>query len=106
MDISKKTIPYESESFMLKDIFAVRLLDFRDDVEDIADQAEKQQRLEKQLKDDISKYWEDAEMKIVPLPGKDEPAIITGEIAEITEKLEEHMMQLNQMNAMRYVKPF
>ena len=34
-------------------------------------------------------------MKIVPLPGKEEPSIITGEIAEITEKLEEHMMQLN-----------
>ena len=37
MEISKKTIPYDSESFMLKDIFAVRLLDHRDDVEDIAD---------------------------------------------------------------------
>jgi len=37
MDISKKTIPYDSETFMLKDIFAVKLLDFKDDVEDIAE---------------------------------------------------------------------
>jgi len=95
LDISKKNIPYDSESFMLKDIFAVRLLDFRDDVEDIAEQAVKQLKLEKQLRDEISKYWEDAEIKIVPLPGKEEPSIITGEISEITEKLEEHMMQLN-----------
>ena len=32
--------------------------------------------------------------------------MLGGNITDIQEKLEEHIMQLNQMNAMRYVTPF
>jgi len=32
--------------------------------------------------------------------------MLTGNIVDIQEKLDEHIVALNQMNAMRYVKPF
>ena len=35
-----------------------------------------------------------------------QPCTLGGNIIEITEKLEEHIMALNQMNAIRYVTPF
>jgi hypothetical protein len=36
----------------------------------------------------------------------DAPCTLGGNILDIQEKLEDHIMQLNQMNAMRYVTPF
>jgi len=32
--------------------------------------------------------------------------MLTGNIVDLQEKLDEHMVALNQMNAMRYVTPF
>jgi dynein heavy chain len=40
------------------------------------------------------------------LKGVDQPCILGGNITDIQEKLEEHIMQLNQFNAMRFVTPF
>ena len=38
--------------------------------------------------------------------GIESPCILGGNIQDITEKLEEHIMLLNQFNAVRHVKPF
>lgn len=78
----------------------------KDDIEDIADSADKQEKLEKSLNNDISAYWEDADLEIGTRKGVDAPCMLTGNIVDIQEKLDEHIVLLNQMNAMRYVKPF
>jgi len=62
--------------------------------------------LEKQLNNDISAHWEIAELEIKTWKGVDAPCTLGGNIQDIQEKLEEHIIALNQMNAMRYVKPF
>ena len=79
---------------------------FKEDIEDITDSADKQLKLEKQLNDEITAHWEDAELEIKTWKGVDAPCTLGGNIQDIQEKLEEHIMALNQMNAMRYVTPF
>jgi len=99
-------IPYDSDNFNLANLLQAPLLKFKDDIEDIADSADKQEKLEKQLHNDIGIYWEDAELEISTRKGVDAPCMLSGNIIDIQEKLDEHIVLLNQMNAMRYVKPF
>ena len=82
------------------------MLGFKEDIEDIADSADKQLKLETALREDIIKFWEDAELEIKTWKGVDSPCTLGGNIQDIQDKLEEHIMALNQMNAMRYVTPF
>lgn len=106
IEMCKVDIPFESEGFNLEQLLRAPLLDFKEDIEDITDSADKQAKLEKQLNLEISAYWELAEFEIIIFKGVENPSILGGNILDIQEKFEEHIMQLNQMNAMRYVKPF
>jgi len=101
-----KRIPYDQEAFFFKDILLANLLLIKDEVEETCDQADKQARLEKQLNEDISAFWDTRELKITNTKEVPDPCIITGDYAETIEKLEEHLMQLQQMTAMSYVKPY
>ena len=104
--LTKEDIPYQSESFSFSQLLKANLLSFKEDIEDITDSADKQLKLETQLREDISKFWEDAELEIKTWKGVDTPCTLGGNIQDIQDKLEEHIMALNQMNAMRYVTPF
>jgi hypothetical protein len=76
-------------------LLAAPLLNFKEDIEDITDSADKQLKLEKQLNEEISSYWENAELEIKTWKGQDAPCTIGGNIQDIQEKLEEHIMALN-----------
>jgi len=106
IEMCKVEIPFDSEGFNLEQLLKAPLLDFKEDIEDITDSAGKQAKLEDQLNNEISSFWETAEFEIKVFKGVDAPSILGGNILDIQEKFEEHIMQLNQMNAMRYVKPF
>lgn len=108
IELTKEDIPYQSETFTLRQLIDLDtpLLNFKEDIEDITDSADKQLKLEKQLNEEISAHWEVAELEIKHWKGVDVPCILGGNIQDIQEKLEEHIMALNQMNAMRYVTPF
>ena len=58
------------------------------------------------MREEIDAFWDEAELKINTYPPFDFPCTIGGSVAEITERLEEHVMTLVQMNAMRCVTPF
>ena len=104
--LTKEDIPYASESFSLQQLLKANLLAYKEDVEDITDSADKHLKLEIQLREDITKFWEDAELEIKIWKGVDTPCTLGGNIQDIQDKLEEHIMALSQMNAMRYVTPF
>ena len=107
IDITKKEdLPFAAENFCLNHLLQAGLLEFQDEVEDITDSADKQLKLEKQLREEISAFWEEAELEIKSFGDLDVPAQLSGNIDEIQEKLEEHLMALQQMNAMKYVAPF
>jgi len=106
IEMTGEDIPYHSETFILSQLLEAPMLQFKEDIEDITDSADKQLKLETQLNKEISAFWEDAELEIKSWKGVDVPCMIGGNIQDIQEKLEEHIVMLNQMNAMRYVTPF
>jgi len=106
IELVKEDIPYESETFQLQQLFKCPLLQFREEIEEITESADKQLKLEKTLKEEIIAFWEDAELQIKTWKGVDQPCTLGGNIVDIQEKLEDNLNQLNQMNAMKYVTPF
>jgi dynein heavy chain len=60
--MTKDQIPYESETFTLSQLLEAPLLQFKDDIEDITDSADKQLKLEKQLNNEISALWDSYEL--------------------------------------------
>jgi len=106
ISLCNKDIDYTNENFTLKDLLSANLLEFKEDIEDIYDSATKQLKIERQLKEDIEAYWETAEMEVKPYQQFLEPCTIGGSVAIHQEKLEDHIMQLVQMSAMRQVEPF
>lgn len=72
----------------------------------MADNADKQLKLETALREEIQAFWLQATLDIKNWKGVDKPCVLGGDIQDISDKLEEHMNALNQMNAMRYVTPF
>jgi len=81
--MAKTEIPYDSDSFILSELLAAPLLNFKEDIEDITDSADKQMKLKKQLDEDISSFWEKAELEIKNWKGVDVPCTIGGNIQDI-----------------------
>jgi len=107
IEMTKEELPYDQpENFTLNQLLKANLLNFKDEVEDIADSADKQLKLEDQLNNEIIAHWEIAELEIKPWKGIDAPCVLGGNIQDIADKLEEHIMNLQQMNAMRQIAPF
>jgi hypothetical protein len=93
--MTKEELPYDQvESFTLSMLLKANLLNFKDEVEDIADSADKQLKLEDQLNNEIIAHWEIAELEIKPWKGIDAPCVLGGNIQDIADKLEEHIMNL------------
>jgi dynein heavy chain len=105
IEMTKEQIPYDDETFLLRDLLAAPLLKHNDDILDIAESAVKQLKLEGTLNGEISQFWEECELEVKGYKNV-EACMLGGNIQDIQEKLEEHIMALNQMNAMRYVTPF
>ena len=53
ISMTKEDIPYASETFSFSQLLKANLLQFKEDIEDIADSADKQLKLETQLREDI-----------------------------------------------------
>jgi dynein heavy chain, axonemal len=102
--LSKHDIPYASENFVLKNLLDANLLKIAEDCEDIADNADKQFKLETQLKKEISAHYDSRDLTIMPYQGA--PATIGGDIQEIQQEIEEHLQMLQQFAVMRHVGPF
>jgi dynein heavy chain len=91
IELVKEEIPYASETFTLQQLFKCPLLQFREEIEEITESADKQLKLEKTLKEDIIAYWEEAELQIKTWKGVDQPCTLGGNILDLQEKLEEHL---------------
>ena len=106
IEMTQKDIPYKSESFTLNQLLQCNMLEHAADIEDITESADKQLKLEKELNENIIAFWQECELEIKSTKQVEQPCMLGGNIVDIQETLEEHIMQLNQMNAMRYVTPF
>ena len=95
IELTATEIPYASETFKLQDLLEAPLLAVQEDVEFIGDSAGKQLKLESELNGEIAASWDKEELTIVPWKGVDTPCTIGGNIVEINERLDDHLMKLN-----------
>lgn len=104
IELTKHDIPYNQENFTLRQLFEANLLGYKEECEDTSENADKQLKLENQLRNDISAYYDTCDLSVLPWNGL--PATIGGDIQEIKQMIEDHMNQLNQFAVMRHVGPF
>jgi dynein heavy chain len=80
MEMTKVKIPYDDEGFTLAQLLQAPLLQFKDDIEDITDSADKQLKLERTLNEEITAYWDTAELEVMTMKGVDTPCKLGGNI--------------------------
>jgi len=83
IELMKMEIPYESESFTLQQLFKCPLLKFQEEIEEITESADKQLKLENQLKNEIIATWEEQELQIKQWKGIEAPCYLGGNITDI-----------------------
>ena len=107
IEITGKDLHYDQEdNFFLNDVLGAKLLDHKDDVEDIADSADKQLKIQAQL-EEIKARWADAAFEFSTWKKRDILCVLNGTIVgEIQEKLEEDSQTIAALNAQRHVTPF
>lgn len=93
----------DPEKLSLKDIFALNLNKYQEDVEEIADQAKQEAKMEKTLKK-LQETWSNIKFQFTPMKDSDLSTIKLSE--EDFELLEENQMQVQSMCASRYLATF
>ncbi|KAL4479549.1 hypothetical protein ABPG72_018535, partial [Tetrahymena utriculariae] len=106
-EITRTKLNYENpEQFKIEDLVGAKLLDFREDIEDIIVSADKELKIRSGL-DEINQYWSDVQFQFNIWAKRETPCIINGnEVIKIFEKLEEDQLQLSTFNSQKYVTPF
>ncbi|CAM9783470.1 unnamed protein product [Ectocarpus sp. 6 AP-2014] len=103
MDITKTNFPYESENFSLSNIMDSPILQFKDDIEEICEGADKQLSIAEKL-DDITDQWDHAAFEFTPWKSRGVPVLKAYGV--IIEELEDAQLQLQTLLSMRHVTPF
>ncbi|CAE7476975.1 ODA2, partial [Symbiodinium sp. CCMP2456] len=105
-DITGKDLQVEREDFKLQSLIDAKLNDFKDDITDITESADKQQIIEEKLAD-ITAQWNTMSFEFSTWKTREVPCVLVGgKVTEVQEALEETQMFLNAMNAQRQSGPF
>lgn len=107
IDITGKHMNYDQpDQLFLKDILGAGMLDYAEEIEDITDSADKQLKIEQQLRE-VEDYWKDAAFEFSSWKARDGPCVLNGTVVgDINEKLDEDSQLLASLNAQRHVAPF
>lgn len=100
--IVKKDFPVDDRT-VLRDIYALGLHNLKDQVEEVADQASQEAKMEKQL-NNIETFWGAVQFEQEPHKNGDVHLLKISE--ENFEKLEEHQVNVGNMFASRYMAFF
>ena len=105
MELTGKELPIESDTFKLSELIAANLHEFKDEISDICESADKQLVIETKL-GEINNQWNGMMFDFGTWKGRDYPCVLQmGKVGELQEILEETLMNLNTMNAMRHSIP-
>lgn len=105
-DITGKDLQVEREDFKLQSLIDAKLNDFKDEINDITESADKQQIIEEKLSD-ITAQWNTTCFEFSTWKSREVPCVLVGhKVTEVQESLEETQMILNAMNAQRQSAPF
>ena len=105
-DVTGKELQVEREDFKLQSLIDARLNDFKDEILDITESADKQQIIEEKLADTTA-LWHTTSFEFSTWKNREVPCVLVGhKLTEVQESLEESQMILNAMNAQRQSAPF
>ncbi|KAL8430801.1 hypothetical protein ACSSS7_005705 [Eimeria intestinalis] len=105
-ELTGKYLAVDNEMTRLQALVDANLLQYKDDIFDICESADKQLIIEGKLTD-IENLWKTCMFEFGKWKTRDYNCILQGgRVAEIQEQLEESQMALNTMNSMRHVLPF
>ena len=105
MGVTGRPLQVYSDSFRLSTLLEADLLEFVEDVEDIANSATKELQIEEKLTV-IQEEWADCQLSFANFKSRGPIALQGGQTGELMEKLEEAQMNLGSMMASRYIGPF
>ena len=106
MTLTGKDLPVESDMFKLQSLIDANIVAFREDISDVCESADKQLVIEQKIAD-VQSVWAAVAFDFNTWKQRDYPCVLAGgRVAELQEQLEETMMALNTMNAMRHSVPF
>jgi dynein heavy chain len=99
-------IPHDTpDIFTIEDLIKAKVLDFTEDIEEIADSADKQRKIKNTI-NEMKNRWDSNEFEFANW-GKRENSILKGiSVQDLSEVLEEDQMTLSSINAQRHVAPF
>mmetsp|Transcript_22862 Transcript_22862/g.57026 ORF Transcript_22862/g.57026 Transcript_22862/m.57026 type:complete len:4419 (+) Transcript_22862:2-13258(+) len=98
-------LPVHAETFKLSGLLDANLLEYREDVEEIANSAVKELQIEEKLAG-IASDWSDKTLTFSPFKTRGLIILNGGATVELMEQLEEAQMLLGSLMASRYVAPF
>lgn len=99
---------FELEKFhelKLRSVLEANLLEYREDIEEITDGAEKQLAIEKKIME-IQALWEVQIFEFAAWKDRGDVILAGASVADITEQLEDSQASLIQMLTQRHVTPF
>ncbi|KAJ8610701.1 hypothetical protein CTAYLR_005659 [Chrysophaeum taylorii] len=103
IDLIKTPLPFDKESFQLKHIFKSPLLQFKGQVEEICEGADKQLGIETKLAD-VKEQWDHAAFTLTKWKERDVPILLA--FGQVIDDLEEAQLNLQSLLSMRHVGPF
>jgi dynein heavy chain len=103
IQITGTTFPFEAETFALSNILSSNILEFKEDVEEIADGADKQLGIETKLSD-IKETWSRRRFDFGIWQSRGVHVLLA--FGQVVEDLEDAQLQLQTILSMRHVTPF
>jgi dynein heavy chain, axonemal len=98
-----KPLPYEDESFSLKDVLESDIVEHKEEVEEICDGADKQLAIERKMID-LRETWATAAFEFAMWKTREIPVLKA--FGYVIEELEEAQLQLQTLLSIRHVTPF
>jgi len=95
----------DEDRFFLADIIEAKLLNYKEDIEDICDSADKQQKIENSLKE-IREFWGDAAFEFTKWKREVFCMLKGDSVQTILERLDEDNMAVSTIAAMKHNDPF
>ena len=93
-DITGKDLQVEREDFKLQSLIDAKLNEFKDDIIDITESADKQQIIEEKIAD-ITAQWNTMSFEFAVWKSREVPCVLVGhKVTEVQESLEETQMSL------------
>jgi dynein heavy chain len=100
---TKTSLPYQDEEFCLAHIFDSAMKQFKDNVEEICDGADKQLQIEKKVQE-LKERWALASFEFAMWKSRDVPVLKA--FGFVIEELEEAQLLLQTLLSARHVAPF